>query len=110
VPDQGRGNVLLAGQQIAGVEVDRTHREIYAVNNDVEDRIAVFDYDTNGDLTPKRRLYVPHQSWGLSLNTARDELVISVQQLSLYKVCRRIFIHANDRRKKPGSFLYHRRG
>ena len=74
---------------IAGVEVDRTHREIYAVNNDVEDRIAVFDYDTNGDLTPKRRLYVPHQSWGLSLNTARDELVISVQQLSMLAVYRR---------------------
>jgi len=30
---------------IAGVDVDRTRREIYAVNNDVEDRIAFSDYD-----------------------------------------------------------------
>ena len=74
---------------IAGVEVDRTRGEIYAVNNDVEDRIAVFDYDANGDLTPKRRLYVPHQAWGLSLNPSREEMVISVQQLSMLAVYRR---------------------
>lgn len=74
---------------IAGVEVDPERREIYAVNNDVEDRIAVFDYDANGDLRPKRHLYVPHQSWGISLNASRNEMVISVQQLSMFAVYRR---------------------
>jgi DNA-binding beta-propeller fold protein YncE len=74
---------------IAGVEVDPARREIYAVNNDVEDRIAVFDYDANGDLKPKRRLYVPHQAWGLSLNPSREEMVVSVQQLSTLAVYRR---------------------
>ena len=74
---------------IAGVEIDPQRREIYAVNNDVEDRIAVFDYDANGDLKPKRHLYVPHQSWGISLNDSRQEMVISVQQLSMLAVYRR---------------------
>jgi DNA-binding beta-propeller fold protein YncE len=74
---------------IAGVEIDPERREIYAVNNDVEDRIAVFDYDANGNLKPKRHLYVPHQSWGISLNSSRQEMVISVQQLSLLAVYRR---------------------
>ena len=74
---------------IAGVEVDPDRREIYAVNNDIEDRVAVFDYDANGDLKPKRHLYVPHQSWGLSLNRSRGEMVISVQQLSMLAVYRR---------------------
>lgn len=74
---------------IAGVEVDPERREIYAVNNDVEDRIAVFDYDANGNLKPKRHLYVPHQSWGISLNGSRGEMVISVQQLSMLAVYRR---------------------
>jgi DNA-binding beta-propeller fold protein YncE len=74
---------------IAGVEIDPQRREIYAVNNDVEDRIAVFDYDANGDLKPKRHLYVPHQSWGISLNGSRQEMVISVQQLSMLAVYRR---------------------
>jgi len=71
---------------IAGVEIDPERREIYAVNNDVEDRIAVFDYDANGDLKPTRHLYVPHQSWGISLNASRGEMVISVQQLSMLAV------------------------
>jgi 6-phosphogluconolactonase (cycloisomerase 2 family) len=74
---------------IAGVEIDPERREIYAVNNDVEDRIAVFDYDASGDLKPKRHLYVPHQSWGISLNGSRGELAISVQQLSMVAIYRR---------------------
>ena len=74
---------------IAGVEVDPERREIYAVNNDVEDRIAVFDYDANGNLKPKRHLYVPHQSWGIALNGSRGEMVISVQQLSMLAIYRR---------------------
>jgi DNA-binding beta-propeller fold protein YncE len=74
---------------IAGVEIDPERREIYAVNNDVEDRIAVFDYDGNGNLRPKRHLYVPHQSWGISLNAPRGEMAISVQQLSMLAIYRR---------------------
>ena len=74
---------------IAGVEIDPDRREIYAVNNDVEDRIAVFNYDANGDLKPKRHLYVPHQSWGISLNGSRNEMAISVQQLSMVAIYRR---------------------
>ena len=74
---------------ISGVEVDPDRREIYAANNDVEDRVVVFDYGSNGDLKPKRQLYVPHQSWGLSLNRSRGELAISVQQLSMIAIYRR---------------------
>lgn len=74
---------------IAGVEIDPDRREIYAVNNDVEDRIAVFDYNADGNLKPKRHLYVPHQSWGISLNASRGEMAISVQQLSMVAIYRR---------------------
>ena len=74
---------------IAGVEVDPERREIYAVNNDIEDRVAVFDYDAHGDLKPKRHLYVPHQAWGLSLNASRGEMVVSVQQLGALAIYRR---------------------
>ena len=74
---------------ICGVEVDPARRELYAVNNDIEDRIVVFDYDAHGNLKPKRRLYVPHQTWGVSLNPLRGEIAISVQQLSMVAVYRR---------------------
>src|SRR5258707_970718 len=74
---------------IAGVTFDPAHREIYAVNNDLDDRIVVFDDNAHGDTKPKRRLYVPHQAWGLSLNSAADQFAISVQQLSMVAIYRR---------------------
>lgn len=74
---------------ISGVELDPERHEVYAVNNDIEDRIVVFDYDADGDLKPKRHLYVPHQSWGISLNPAQDQIAISVQQLAMIGVYRR---------------------
>jgi DNA-binding beta-propeller fold protein YncE len=74
---------------IAGVTFDPAHREIYAVNNDLDDRIVVFDDDANGDVKPKRRLYVPHQAWGISVNPLADQFVISVQQLSMVAIYRR---------------------
>ena len=60
-PDTGIGFV-------AGVAMDPEHRELFTVNNDVEDRMVVFDYDARGNVRPKRLLYVPHQSWGIGFN------------------------------------------
>jgi DNA-binding beta-propeller fold protein YncE len=74
---------------IAGIMFDAAHHEIYAVNNDLDDRIVVFADDARGDVKPKRRLYVPHQAWGLSLNPAADQFAISVQQLSMVAYYRR---------------------
>jgi DNA-binding beta-propeller fold protein YncE len=74
---------------IAGIMFDSAHHEIYAVNNDLDDRIVVFDDAARGDLKPKRRLYVPHQAWGLSLNPGANQFVISVQQLSMLAFYRR---------------------
>lgn len=71
-PDTGIGFV-------SGVLMDAEHRELMTVNNDVEDRMVVFDYDDQGNAAPKRTLYVPHQSWGLAMSKKRDEIVMSVQ-------------------------------
>ena len=74
---------------IAGVTFDPAHREIYAVNNDLDDRIVVFGDSANGDVKPKRRLFVPHQAWGISVNPLADQFAISVQQLSMVAIYRR---------------------
>ncbi len=74
---------------ISVVGLDPARRELYVVNNDIEDRIVVFDYDADGNRKPKRRLYVPHQTWGISLNPVENELAISVQQLSTVAIYRR---------------------
>lgn len=74
---------------VAGVTFDSERQEVYTVNNDVEDRLVVFPYDAEGDVKPKRLLYVPHQSWGVSLNKARDEIALSVQSPNMIVVYRR---------------------
>src|ERR1700731_1064958 len=71
---------------IAGIMFDAAHHEIYAVNNDLDDRIVVFDDEAHGDIKPKRGLSVPHKAWGLSLNPAADQFAISVQQLSMVAI------------------------
>ena len=74
---------------VAGVAMDPVHRELFTVNNDVEDRLVVFGYDARGNVKPKRLLYVPHQSWGVSLAKKRDEIALSVQTPNMYVVFRR---------------------
>jgi DNA-binding beta-propeller fold protein YncE len=74
---------------IAGVEVDPKRKEFYTVNNDGADRMVVFSYGDNGNVAPRRYLYVPHQSWDVSLAPGRDEMAISVQQSNAVSVFRR---------------------
>ncbi|HXH26184.1 MAG TPA: hypothetical protein VNI78_13110 [Vicinamibacterales bacterium] len=64
---------------IAGVALDPERREMMTVNNDVEDRMVVFDYDAHGNVRPKRTLYVPHQAWGIAISRELDQIVFSVQ-------------------------------
>jgi DNA-binding beta-propeller fold protein YncE len=81
-PDTGVGFV-------AGVAMDPAHRELFTVNNDVEDRLVVFGYDARGNVKPKRLLYVPHQSWGIAFAPRRDVLALSVQTPNMYVVFKR---------------------
>jgi DNA-binding beta-propeller fold protein YncE len=73
----------------AGVAMDPVHRELFTVNNDVEDRLVVFDYDARGNVRPKRLLYVPHQSWGIAFAPKRDVMALSVQTPNMFVVFKR---------------------
>ena len=81
-PDTGVGFV-------AGVAMDPVHHELFTVNNDVEDRLVVFDYDARGNVKPKRLLYVPHQSWGIAFAPKRDVMALSVQTPNMFVVFKR---------------------
>ena len=74
---------------IAGVAMDPANREVYAVNNDIGDRMEVFPYDAEGNVKPKRVLFVPHGAWGVSLNRSRDEIAISIEHINSVLVYRR---------------------
>jgi hypothetical protein len=73
---------------VAGVTVDPKAQEIFTVDNDIGDRLMVFPYDAEGNVKPKRVLSVPHRAWGISINHARDEIAISVEdprEIVIYK-------------------------
>jgi DNA-binding beta-propeller fold protein YncE len=74
---------------VAGIAVDPVAREIYAVNNDIEDSLNVFRYGSSGNMKPVRRLSVPHQSWGIALSPARDAFAVSVEVLNAVMIYRR---------------------
>src|SRR5262249_5110916 len=64
---------------IAGVMVDPRRREVFAVNNDIEDTMIVMSYDQEGNAKPLRLLSVPHQAWGLALSQSRNEIAVSIE-------------------------------
>ncbi len=64
---------------VAGVVVDPRNREIFAVNNDIEDTMFVMPYVAEGNAKPSRLLAVPHQAWGLALSPSRNEIAVSVE-------------------------------
>lgn len=74
---------------VAGISMDTADREIFAVNNDIGDRMEVFPYDTEGNIKPKRVLSVPHGAWGVAFNPARNEVAVSIEHPNIVVVYRR---------------------
>src|SRR2546428_4291380 len=58
---------------VAGVTMDPEHHEVYTVNNDSGDQVTVYSYESHGNTVPWRRLFMPHQMWGLWLALGRGE-------------------------------------
>ena len=74
---------------VAGISLDPADREIFAVNNDIGDRMEVFPYDGEGNIKPKRVLSVPHGAWGVAFNPMRSEVAVSVEHPNTIVVYRR---------------------
>src|SRR5579871_2419810 len=64
---------------VAGVLLDPGRREVYAINNDIEDTMVVMPYDAQGDIQPLRILSIPHQAWGVALSRSHDQIAITVE-------------------------------
>jgi DNA-binding beta-propeller fold protein YncE len=74
---------------VAGISLDTADREVFAVNNDIGDRMEVFPYDTEGNIKPKRVLSVPHGAWGVAVNPVRKEVAVSIEHPNTVVVYRR---------------------
>jgi DNA-binding beta-propeller fold protein YncE len=74
---------------VAGISLDTADREVFAVNNDIGDRMEVFPYDVEGNTKPKRVLSVPHGAWGVAFNPKRNEVAVSIEHPNTVVVYRR---------------------
>ncbi len=68
--------------------IDPANGDIYTVENDVGDSIAVFSQDASGNVKPLRTLDVTHRAHSLAADEERQELFVTVNyppQVEIYR-------------------------
>jgi 6-phosphogluconolactonase (cycloisomerase 2 family) len=71
------------------IYIDPVNGDIYTVENDVGDSIAVFAENAEGDVAPVRELSVPHRAYALAADESRQELFVSIQHPPSIEVYRK---------------------
>lgn len=61
------------------IYVDPKNGDVYSINNDMVDKMAVFPRGAAGDVSPKRLLHTPHRTFGIAADEEAQELYIAVQ-------------------------------
>ena len=61
------------------IYIDPKNGDIYTVENDIGDSIAVFARDANGDVAPIRKLNVTHRAYAMTVDEEKEELYVTVQ-------------------------------
>ncbi len=64
---------------MSGVAVDPVRKRFYGIETDVGNNVASFSYKDRGDAKPLRALAIPIGGWGIALNPAGDEMVVSIE-------------------------------
>jgi DNA-binding beta-propeller fold protein YncE len=62
-----------------GVYIDPKTGNIYAVNNDTEDHLVVFNREAKGNVPPTWKLHTPHGAFGIAVDEEADELLLTSQ-------------------------------
>jgi len=62
-----------------GLYVDPQTGDIYSVTNDTIDTLTVFPWNAEGVMKPKRELYTPHGTYGISADEDAGEMYLTVQ-------------------------------
>lgn len=62
-----------------GLYIDPESGDIYAVNNDTVDTLAIFSRNAKGNVAPDRELHTPHGTFGIAVDEDSKELFLTVQ-------------------------------
>ena len=64
---------------VCGVYVDPASGDVYAINNDTLNRMAIFSRKANGNAVPDRYLEVPQGTFGITVDEKSQELMLTVE-------------------------------
>jgi DNA-binding beta-propeller fold protein YncE len=64
---------------VCGVYADPGSGDVYAINNDTLNRMAVFSHQANGNAVPDRYLEVPQGTYGITVDEKSQELMMTVE-------------------------------
>ncbi len=73
----------------SGVFVEQKTGDIYAANNDTRDTLVVFRHGSAGDVKPIRQVATPHGTFGVVVDEAHGELIMTEQHDSSLVVYRK---------------------
>lgn len=62
-----------------GIYVDPKTGDVYSVNNDIVNTLAIFPRSANGNVEPKRTIHIPHRGYGIAVNEENEELFVTIQ-------------------------------
>jgi DNA-binding beta-propeller fold protein YncE len=66
-------------EMLCGVYIDPKTLDMYVVNNDTQDWLAIFSKNAQGNVPPDRVLAVPHGTFGIAVDEEKQELFLTVQ-------------------------------
>ena len=72
-----------------GVYIDPKTGEIFAINNDTQDKLVIFNREAKGNVRPTRFIETPHGTFGIAVDESRQELFLTVQHDSAVVVYRK---------------------
>ena len=72
-----------------GLYVDPLKGDIFAVNNDTQDKLVIFSRQADGNVPPDRWLHTPHGTFGIAVDEEKQELFLTIQHDSAVVVYRK---------------------
>ncbi len=62
-----------------GLYIDPQAGDIYSVANDTSDTLLIFGRGANGNVRPRRKLHTPHGTYGIAVDEANGEMLLTVE-------------------------------
>ena len=81
-PKRVIGGLATNSQFVSSLYVDPSNGDIYATNNDSLRGLNIFGRQAKGNVKPDRTILSPYGSFGLTVDEARQELLLTIQHNS----------------------------